>query len=341
MRRHKHKPLELAECVVHIALDRRVLGYVASELAKSPHLEEGGKYIGYLVPPDSPRLQSLGLQPTVPALVVTDFLPSGPNAVRTAVELLPDGEYQEHLFRQVERMDPDVEHLGTWHSHHCNGLQTLSEGDIDGYFKTVNKRAYRPAYFLASLITRIPRHVDEGGWISHYLFVRGGNEYYNITESVAMVDWPSKFGALIDHESSAVVAKPHSDPKTRGVQAEDQTETPWYDSGEGRQTLAVDKKFFATHFRDGVVASRRGRSIRITGRLRETSISLTYPSDSANSSHVTVAVTRGAATILQIDAELKWRQLAVKAALGAAEELKSGSAGGPGNSGEDRDSPLI
>src|SRR6266496_3030509 len=166
MRRQTSKT-SYGETEVQIAFDRRVLEYIRAELTKSPDVEEGGKYVGYMLREGSPELKAVGLDRDRAALVVTDFLPSGPNAVRTAVELQPDGEYQEHLFRQLEQIDPEVEHLGTWHSHHCNGLPTLSDGDIDGYYRTVNKRAYRPEHFLASLVTRLPRNTDDVGWIDH------------------------------------------------------------------------------------------------------------------------------------------------------------------------------
>ena len=117
-----------------------------------PKSEEGGKYIGYIDFAEHNRSKDHHYR-----VIITDFLPGGPNATRTAVEFLPDGEFQEQLYRRAEKRDANVEHLGTWHSHHCNGLDRLSGGDIEGYFRTVNKAAYRPEVFVASLVKHLPK----------------------------------------------------------------------------------------------------------------------------------------------------------------------------------------
>lgn len=322
MKRHANRADEQKDQMVQIALDRRVLEFITAELQKFPLVEEGGKYVGYLLPPSSPKLRDLGLKSDVPALVVTDFLPSGPNAVRTAVELQPDGEYQESLFRRIERIDPDVEHLGTWHSHHCNGLRTLSEGDITGYGRTVNNRAYRPNYFFASLVTRLPRGPKDSDWIDHYVFVRGRDQYYRITESVVIVESPTVFGGVVEHPRRAgVTENPRHETKRPTPPSDKWTNLTWYDTQEGRKTLATDRQFFALLFKDKVVVTRSGVAITMTGKLNGTAVSITYPSDSGDSLCVTVALNRGAAAILKINASLQWRQLAVKATVAAAQEL--------------------
>src|SRR5207245_950776 len=154
--------------------------------------EDGGKYIGYLIEnghAGSEGRATLGI--AGPAILVTDFLPSGPNAKRTAVEFMPDGEYQEHVFRRAEGLDSNVEHLGSWHSHHCNGLERLSGGDIEGYFRTVNKANYRPNFFVASLVKKIPHQGSTpSDWIDHFLFVRGVDDFYRVTDTVRLVTFP-------------------------------------------------------------------------------------------------------------------------------------------------------
>jgi ThiF family len=157
-----------------------VPGHTGEELAKHPHCEEGGKYLGFI--------ENEGESTRI---VITDFLTGGPNAKRTRVEFLPDGDFQERLFRQAERLDRRVEHLGSWHSHHCNGLGIFSEGDIAGYFKTVNKAQYRPDLFVASLVTRIPESIEERDWLQHFLFVRGDDQFYRLDTDLRMVDAPT------------------------------------------------------------------------------------------------------------------------------------------------------
>jgi hypothetical protein len=182
MRRAGHLgrcPVSFAECgrrAVSVVMDRSVPTFVLEELAKHPHCEEGGKYLGFI------ENESESAQ-----IVITDFLPGGPKAKRTRVEFLPDGDFQERLFRQAERLDRRVEHLGSWNSHHCNGLGTFSEGDIAGYFKTVNKAHYRPDFFVASLVTRIPQSIDERDWLQHFLFVRGDDQFYRLDTDLRMV----------------------------------------------------------------------------------------------------------------------------------------------------------
>ena len=289
----------------------------------SPRSEEGGKYIGYLVSEKSRQLRNLGLDPSRPALVVTDFLPSGPNAVRTAVELLPDGKYQESLFRRAETIDPEIEHLGTWHSHHCNGLQTLSEGDVAGYHRTVNRVAYRLDYFLASLVTRLPRSPDDSDWIDHFVFVRRHDDYHRITESIVTVDWPTAFGRIIAHPQRAgEMEEPRRDTQVRSSLREGQPSSAWHDTQEGRAILATDRRLFTALFRDSVVVTRRGRAITMTGRLNDTEISMTYPEASGDSQQVMVTLNHAAAAVLTINAGLEERQIALKAARAAARELE-------------------
>ncbi len=315
------------EVSVQVAFDRRVLQNIVVELAKSPSVEEGGKYVGYLLPQDMPELRALGLDQARPALIVTDFLPSGPNAVRTAVELQPDGDYQERLFRQLEQQDSAIEHLGSWHSHHCNGLQVLSSGDIDGYHRTVNKRAYRPNYFIASLVTRLPRGTNDAGWIDHFLFVRGEDKYYRITDLIQVVEYPSRYTRLIDHSAQSNGSSERPRAAIPAPAPMEHNQGMWYESSEGRMILAEDKRSFVARFGDAVVATRRGRAITMTGRLGEASVSATYPEDGG--AQVVVAVNYAGATILQLTADLRWRDLAFTAAAVAAEHLHSNSAGRP------------
>ena len=259
---------------VSVLMDRHVPAFILEELAKYPHSEEGGKYLGF-VENDS------GLT----RIVITDFLPGGPHAKRTRVEFLPDGNFQERLFRQAERLDHRVEHLGSWHSHHCNGLETFSDGDIGGYFKTVNKAAYRPDFFVASLVTRIPRSIGEQDWLQHFLFTRGDDQFYGMDE-LRIVDAPTTFGEITGH-----TAGPHSKSYTHDDLSAEATpsrrEKPdsgvlgassWYESEIGRNVLAEDRSFFGETFGSQVKATRRDGRIKLSGTCPNGSvISVAYP----------------------------------------------------------------
>ena len=301
MGRKKRKPSK-PEPNIQFGMDRRVLSYMTSELTKNPHVEEGGKYIGYLLPTSDSRLEQLGFDASVEAIVISDFLPSGPNAKRTSIELQPDGEYQERLFRQIEQIDRDVEHVGTWHSHHCNGLRTLSSGDVRGYLRTVNRPEYRLNYFLASLITRLPRAAGDRDWLNHYLFVRGEKEYHKVDGLINMVDWPTRFGEITNHSDDS--------SKTGVPTALDgghvSTLNSWYQLAEGKQALAEDKRFFTDRFNGAVAATRRGETITLVGRLESGVIAITYPAN-REETQVSVTIRVNDAAVLEIKCELPLR----------------------------------
>ncbi len=305
---------------IQVGLDRQVLSFITNELSKNPNVEEGGKYVGYLLPASDSRLQGCGFDSNVQVMVITDFLPSGPNAVRSAVELQPDGEYQEKLFRRVEKMDREIEHVGTWHSHHCNGLQTLSSGDLAGYLRTVNRAEYRLDYFLASLVTRLPQGTGDHGWIDHYLFVRGNEEYYKINHMIKLIDWRTVFGRITGHsiDIGTIPVPRTAEENPRSVA--DSTSDVWYEMAQSRKILADDKKFFTERFKGIVTATRRGNSITLIGRTGPAAISMTYPSEPSKSK-VTVSVHHDDVAILEISSDLQWRRLAMTAALAAAAEL--------------------
>ena len=104
-----------------------------------------------------------------------------------------DGAYQERVFRQIESSHPEIEHLGNWHTHHVNGLQTLSGGDIETYHRTVNHRNHNTPFFYALLVTAKHRTSDplRRYSIKHYIFRRGDERIYEIPQRhVEIVDAP-------------------------------------------------------------------------------------------------------------------------------------------------------
>ena len=126
-------------------------------------------------------------------LHVTGMIESGPQAQRSAVSFFQDGEYQERIFRQIESRHSEIEHLGNWHTHHVNGLQHLSGGDIETYRRTVNHHNHNTSFFYALLVTAKNRTSDPLGRysIKHYVFRRGDEHIYEIpTKHVQIVDTP-------------------------------------------------------------------------------------------------------------------------------------------------------
>lgn len=266
-----------------VEIDPRVLSYMLDELQKYPDQEEGGKYVGYVGsgPPEEGPSGSSAQNESGPLCVsIVDFLPGGPRAVRTAVEFMPDGDYQETLFRLLERENDAVEHVGSWHSHHCNGLPTLSDGDVDGYFKTVNKRNYRPHCFVASLVKRVPGGPEESDWIDHFLFVKGHQEYYRITPQLRKMPKSQCFENLIIHRSSLpphCLSRPAGTSEIISSIAGAPQEQVWYVSEQGRRILAEDRRLFAREFGKGVTAKRKGDQIFLRGRRGLLAVEVVYP----------------------------------------------------------------
>jgi hypothetical protein len=139
------------------------------------------------------------------AIHVTGIIEAGPQARRSAVSFFQDGEYQEQVFRKIENRFPAIEHLGNWHTHHMNGLQHLSGGDIETYFRTVNHRHHHAPFFYALLVTAKHRSADPLARYSvkHYVFRRGDERVYELhRDQIEIVDaplvWPA--GAEPSHD---------------------------------------------------------------------------------------------------------------------------------------------
>lgn len=138
------------------------------------------------------------------AVEVTGVIEAGPQARRSAVSFFQDGAHQERVFRQVESGHPETEHLGNWHTHHVNGLQTLSGGDIETYHRNVNHRSHNTSFFYALLVTAKHRTSDplRRYSIKHYIFRRGDERVYEIPQRhVQIVDAPLLWPAAEAHHS--------------------------------------------------------------------------------------------------------------------------------------------
>ena len=147
---------------------------------------------------------------------VTGIIEPGPGARRTPVSFYQDGEHQERVFRHSERDHPEIEHLGNWHTHHVNGLPTLSEGDITTYRRTVNHNNHNTTFFYALLVVEkrkgLMRHKRYA--VKHYLLRRSDQRVYEIAPTaVELVRepliWPSRQTEgtpHYDHASRTVLA---------------------------------------------------------------------------------------------------------------------------------------
>jgi hypothetical protein len=139
-------------------------------------------------------------------LRITGMIESGPKASRSPVSFFQDGEHQERIFRQIERHHPEIEHLGNWHTHHVNGLATLSSGDITTYRKTVNHPNHNTPFFYALLV--VAKHNTTNPLqrysIKHFIFRRNDEHVYEIPQrDVEIVDtpllWPAASASHAPH----------------------------------------------------------------------------------------------------------------------------------------------
>ncbi|MFC0533281.1 hypothetical protein [Phytohabitans kaempferiae] len=246
-----------------VTIDMAVAARFAEEIHRNPDIEVGGKYIGFVHGPA--RLPTLGARHEVMsslAFEVVDYIDAGPGASRSDAHHYPDRDYQLRRFREIERMMPAIEHLGSWHSHHPNGVRNLSDRDLDGYFWTVNNQDHNHDFFLASLA------VDETGFnhARHFLFVRGDQHYYEIP--LANIE-------LVSDASSSRRTPPQAEETTLDVPG-------WTDNAIGRSQLARDREFVfrrLTALKYGITSGR----VTLTGTVHAASgvdieVKMVYPS---------------------------------------------------------------
>ncbi len=188
---------------VRLSMPRAALMAIFDECDRYDHDETGGRVIG--------TFQEEGGKL---ALFVTGVIESGPRAQRTAVSFFQDGEHQEGVFREIELNHPEIEHLGNWHTHHVNGLSTLSRGDITTYRRTVDHQNHNTPFFYALLVTNRRDTTDplERYGVKHYLFRRHDECAYEIPhELVEITDghlvWPVGPQGDIGHGSRPTPAK--------------------------------------------------------------------------------------------------------------------------------------
>ena len=156
---------------VKISFCEDVLGAIFDECDNFNTDETGGRIIGHY----QRRGASLNIE-------VCGLIGPGPNARRSPTSFFQDGVHQETIFRKIEAEHPDIEHLGNWHTHHVNGLDTLSSGDIGTYKKIVNHEKHNTNFFYALLVIAKKHsfHNQERYAVRHFLFKRGESVVYEI-----------------------------------------------------------------------------------------------------------------------------------------------------------------
>ncbi|WP_066361826.1 hypothetical protein [Herbidospora mongoliensis] len=168
---------------LRLELHGDVVAQALNEIRANPHIEVGGKFVGFVeggFAADSAQWREdlAELRVTVVA-----YLDAGPGKDRTAVHHLSDTDYQFRLFQEVAGDFPDLHFLGIWHSHHPNGLDTLSQGDEQTGTVTVNNPGHDHDFLLSSLA------VDLDGLMGgrHFVFLRGRAGFLEIDRSDVVV----------------------------------------------------------------------------------------------------------------------------------------------------------
>ena len=168
---------------VEIHIPASALTKVFDECDQYSADETGGRLIGtYTVSPDE-RL----------VIHMTGVIEPGPRARRTATSLFQDRDFQANMFRKIEAEHPEVEHLGSWHTHHVNGYPTLSEGDRTTYRRTVNHKKHNTQFFYALLVVNRSDATSSFNRYSirHFILFRDNPTIYEIpAEAVKITDKP-------------------------------------------------------------------------------------------------------------------------------------------------------
>lgn len=199
------KPEQKARNVT-VSVRAKALHSIFDECDRYDHDETGGRILGVC---SRTRDRSLHID-------VSGVIEPGPNARRSSSSFFQDGDYQAQVFRRLEKAHPEIEHLGNWHTHHVNGLPTLSGGDIATYQRIVNHEKHNLDIFYALLVVaREPRRQGlERYRMRHYIFFRGDENVYEIASADVVITkepaiWP------VEHEAEASTVESSHDVAVR------------------------------------------------------------------------------------------------------------------------------
>jgi hypothetical protein len=184
-----------------VTIARGALESIFDECDQYDSHETGGRLIG--------KYQKRGSRYDIQVLGV---LGPGPNAQRSSTSFFQDGEYQERTFRAIEERHPDIEHLGNWHTHHVNGLATLSQGDHATYHRIVNHDKHNTDFFYALLVVRRNDGRDPRYEVNHYFFRRNDDSFDEIPATqVRIVDSPVVWPPTIEQPPSPAHSAEHAE----------------------------------------------------------------------------------------------------------------------------------
>ncbi|MHA1742587.1 MAG: hypothetical protein ACTSVD_10925 [Candidatus Thorarchaeota archaeon] len=242
---------------------------MAKYVRRAGGVEEGGVLLGYIrrrsVPYVTPmgRGEDTSLRDSAD-LVVVDQVVSGLNAQKTAVSLHSDHDSQEYVFRRLEHVEPDIQHLGSWHSDHCNGLDTLNGGDLQSYYAIVNSRNHAHRFYLAILWTRLPEFLvpnhhgdpvltnradrDMLQCVRFFLIMRGRQGIHVLNpmlvgiENITELSYEKLIEELTEDEYARRMS--YGQGREERPTKEDVTGGPWYKRPAARRIFGADTVLF-------------------------------------------------------------------------------------------------
>jgi hypothetical protein len=154
---------------ITISIPPLIITGIFNECDRYPREETGGRLLGFYT-----------WAKTDLNISVKAWIAAGPNARRSSTSLFQDGDYQERIFRAVKQKHREINHLGNWHTHHSNGLRTLSTGDCETYRKCVNSPNHNTDFFYALLVTHATPMERFRYAIRHFIFVRHSSEFVEV-----------------------------------------------------------------------------------------------------------------------------------------------------------------
>lgn len=153
---------------ITVSVCEKALQSIFDECDRYDHDETGGRILGVYHHTHDKSLH----------INVRGVIEPGPNASRSNSSFFQDGDYQAQVFRQLETVHPEIEHLGNWHTHHVNGYPTLSGGDIATYQRIVNHEKHNLDFFYALLVVaHEPKQQGLNRYkVRHYILFRGDQQ---------------------------------------------------------------------------------------------------------------------------------------------------------------------
>jgi len=155
----------LTKPAVRLILNEAIIERVHHDVKNNVDVEIGGRWIGHVYyPGEQPKESNFEVSEDQMTYVIYGYLPTGPNPERsTAVELMPDRNYQLWTIKKIQSVNEDMEVLGSWHSHVPNGLEEYSQTDFHSYHSKLNNPDYPYPYdgLVCSLIHTLPQSVEE------------------------------------------------------------------------------------------------------------------------------------------------------------------------------------